>query len=186
MPKTFLIYLLLLAACSNDKDPDAKKTIDFAAWTNPITAVVVPLPEDWRHSPDTAAKGQTVVGYFTPRFAWMSGQYGHISLHHEDLSNAPPSIEAYSGRLSKYLRAKAEGITQTVYAKSDGLHKAQFEVETIYKRHRKVLHCLVWTRADGHFWYTITELMAQDRAFIARATPIVDLLVNSTAPIPAP
>ncbi len=186
MHKAFLILLLLLTACSNGEDPDAQKAIDFAAWTNPVTGAVVPLPADWRHSPDTAAKGQTVVGYFTPRFAWMSGEFGHISLHHEELSDAPPSIEEYSGRLAKHLRAKAESITETVYAKSDGLHKAHFEVETIYKRRRKVLHCLVWTCADGHFWYAIIELLAQERSFIAQATPIVDLLVASTAAIPAP
>lgn len=189
MRQTLKLYLLLLlAACSSDEDP-APDTVDFAVWTNPITSAEATLPADWRHSPETAAKGQTVIGYFVPRFAWMKGQYGHVSLHHEDLSNTPPSIEDYAERLGRHLRRKSESSTQTVYAKKDGLAKANFEVETVYQRRRKVLRCLVWTRSDGHFWYTITELLVDDRPFIAKATPIVDLLVESTAPtapIPAP
>ncbi len=186
MRQTFQIYLFLfLAACSSSEDP-APDAVDFAVWTNPVTGATAALPADWRHSPDTAAKGQTVVGYFVPRFAWMKGEYGHVTLHHEDLSNEKPSIEGYTGRLERYLHRNAEGITQTVYAKKDGLAQANFEVETVYNRRRKVLRCLVWTRGDGQFWYAITELLADDRAFIAKATPVVDLLVKSTAPTPAP
>jgi hypothetical protein len=189
MRHTLKLYLLLLlAACSGGEDP-APDAVDFAVWTNPITGAEAALPADWRHSPETAAKGQTVVGYFVPRFAWMKGQYGHVSLHHEDLSNTPLSIEDYAERLGRHLRRRAKSSTQTVYAKRDGLAKANFEVETVYQRRRKVLRCLVWTRGDGHFWYTITELLADDRPFIAKATPVVDLLVESTAPtapIPAP
>jgi len=186
MRQILQIYLLLLlAACSSSEDP-APDTVDFSVWTNPVTGAEATLPKDWRHSPETAATGQTVIGYFVPRFAWMKGQYGHVSLHHEDLSNTPPSIEDYAGRLARHLHRTAEGITQTVYAKRDGLAKANFEVETVYKRRRKVLRCLVWTRGDGHFWYAITELLAEDRPFIAKATPVVDLLVESTLPTPAP
>lgn len=186
MRPRFQIYLLLfIAACSSSEDP-APDTVNFDAWTNPVTGAVVTLPTNWRHSPDTAAKGQTVVGYFVPRFAWMKGEYGHVSLHHEDLSEAPPTIEDYTGRLERYLHRSAESITQTVYAKRDGLAKANFEVETVYNRRRKVLRCLIWTRGDGQFWYAITELLADDRPFIAKATPVVDLLVESTVPRPAP
>lgn len=180
-----LALLALLAACT-DGDQSAVDTVDFARWTNPVTGAVVELPEGWRHSPDTATSGQTVVGYFLPRYAWMKGEYGHISLHHEDLSDAPLSIEEYGERLVAYLQRQAESVTQTVFAKSPDVEKAHFEVETVYQRRRKVLRCLVWTRGDGHFWYAITELLADDRAFIAQATPVVDRLVDSTAPIPAP
>ena len=180
-----LALLVLLVACT-DGDQPAVGEVDFARWTNPVTGAVVELPEAWRHSPDTAASGQTVVGYFLPRYAWMKGQYGHISLHQEDLANAPLSIEEYSERLAAYLRPQAESITQTVFARGADMAKAHFEVETIYQRKRKALRCLVWTRGDGRFWYAITELLADDRAFIAQATPVVDRLVASTAPIPAP
>ena len=180
-----LTLLTLLTACS-DSDQSASDAVKFTRWTNPVTDAVVELPEGWRHSPDTATSGQTVVGYFLPRYAWMKGEYGHISLHYEDLSDSPLSIEEYSERLAAYLQRQAESITQTVFAKGADVEKAHFEVETIYQRKRKVLRCLVWTRGDGHFWYAITELLASDRGFIAQATPIVDLLVESVAPKPAP
>ena len=180
-----LALLTLLTAC-RDGGQSGVDEIDFARWTNPVTNAVVELPEGWRHSPDTATSGQTVVGYFLPRYAWMKGEYGHISLHYEDLSDSPLSIEEYSERLAVYLQRQAKSITQTVFAKGADVEKAHFEVETIYQRKRKVLRCLVWTRGDGHFWYAITELLASDRAFIAQATPIVDLLVESVAPKPAP
>lgn len=180
-----LTLLTLLTSCWDDGQSDADE-IDFARWTNPVTGAVVELPEGWRHSPDTASSGQTVVGYFLPRYAWMKGQYGHISLHHEDLSDRAFSIEGYSERLVAYLQRKAESVTQTVYSKGSQVEKAHFEVETVYQRKRKVLRCLIWTHGDGHFWYSITELLADDRAFIAQATPIVDLLVESVAPKPAP
>lgn len=181
-----LALLVLPVACADEGDPSTGDAVDFARWTNPVTGAVVELPEGWRHSPDTAASGRTVVGYFLPRYAWMKGQYGHISLHREDLADAPLSIEEYSERLVAYLQPQAESVTQTVFAKGADVEKAHFEVETIYQRKRKVLRCLVWTRGDGHFWYAITELLASDRAFIAQATPVVDRLVDSTAPIPAP
>lgn len=180
-----LALFVLLTACS-DSDQSASNAVEFTRWTNPVTDAVVELPEGWRHSPDTATSGQTVVGYFLPRYAWMKGEYGHISLHYEDLSDNPLSIEEYSERLAAYLQRQAESITQTVYSKGSEVEKAHFEVETIYQRKRKVLRCLVWTRGDGHFWYAITELLASDRGFIAQATPIVDLLVESVAPKPAP
>ena len=180
-----LTLLTVLTAC-RDGGQSGVDEIDFARWTNPVTKAVVELPEGWRHSPDTATSGQTVVGYFLPRYAWMKSEYGHISLHYEDLSDSSLSIEEYSERLAAYLQRQAESITQTVYSKGSEVEKAYFEVETIYQRKRKVLRCLVWTRGDGHFWYAITELLASDRAFIAQATPIVDLLVESVAPKPAP
>ena len=180
-----LALFVLLTACS-DSDQSASDAVKFTRWTNPITDAVVELPEGWRHSPDTATSGQTVVGYFLPRYAWMKGEYGHISLHYEDLSDSPLSIEEYKRAPAAYLQRQAESITQTVFAKGSEVEKAHFEVETIYQRKRKVLRCLVWTRGDGHFWYAITELLASDRAFIAQATPIVDLLVESVAPKPAP
>lgn len=180
-----LALFVLLTACS-DSDQSASNAVEFTRWTNPVTDAVVELPEGWRHSPDTATSGQTVVGYFLPRYAWMKGEYGHISLHYENLSDSPLSIEEYCERLAAYLQRQAESITQTVYSKGSEVEKAHFEVETIYQRKRKVLRCLVWTRGDGHFWYAITELLASDRAFIAQATPIVDLLVESVAPKPAP
>tara|TARA_B100000212_G_C27292537_1_gene497916 strand:+ start:270 stop:1010 length:741 start_codon:yes stop_codon:yes gene_type:complete len=181
----WLFGVILLTAC-RDGGQSEGDTIDFARWTNPVTGTVVELPEGWRHSPDTASSGQTVVGYFLPRYAWMKGQYGHISLHHEDLSDKTFSIEEYSERLVNYLQRKAESVTQTVYSKGSEVEKAHFEVETVYQRKRKVLRCLIWTHGDGHFWYSITEMLADDRAFIAQAMPVVDLLVESVVSKPAP
>ena len=66
------------------------------------------------------------------------------------------------------------------------MEKAHFEVETVYQRKRKVLRCLIWTHGDGHFWYSITELLADNRAFITQAMPVVDLLVESVASKPEP
>lgn len=180
-----LALLTLLTACRNDGQSNTDR-IDFTSWTNPVTGTVVELPEGWRHSPDTASSGQTVVGYFLPRYAWMKGQYGHISLHHENLSDRTFSIEEYSERLVTYLQRKAESVTQTVYSKGSEVEKAHFEVETVYQRKRKVLRCLIWTYGDGHFWYSITELLADDHAFIAQAMPVVDLLVESVTSKHAP
>jgi len=77
-----LALFVLLTACS-DSDQSASNAVEFTRWTNPVTDAVVELPEGWRHSPDTATSGQTVVGYFLPRYAWMKGEYGHVSLHYK-------------------------------------------------------------------------------------------------------
>ena len=178
-----LTFCLLfgVSACSEiNSTDDPEKADELSVWINPVNGNSVHLPDDWRHSPDTASKGNTVIGYFLPRFAWIKSEYGHVSLHYEDLSSSDHDFKKFCSRLLDLLKPKAVSSTEPAFSHGSTISKANFDVEIEHKKRLKLLRTHVWTNQPGVYYYAIIESLADDKTFIGRAMPIVDRLMESS------
>ena len=170
-----------VSACSDiNSTDDAEKADELSVWTNPINGNSVHLPDDWRHSPDTASEGKTVIGYFLPRFAWIKSEYGHVTLHYEDLSSSDRNFKKFCRRLLELLKPMATSSTEPLYSLDSTTSKANFDVEIKHEKRLKLLRTHVWTTQPGIYYYAIIEMLADDKPFISRAMPIVDRLMASS------
>lgn len=157
---------------------------DHFTWTNPVTGAAVKLPEGWRHSPDTARRGETTVGYFTPTFAGVWGQYGNVTLHHEDLRGAAaqPSLERFVDSFVAYLQSPSARISEPVAEEHLGQRIIRLSAEMVHRDQAVRLRVRFWNPDGAQYWYAVVESRAEDGEFAERAAPLVDLLQASTAP----
>lgn len=157
---------------------------DHFIWTNPVTGVAVKLPEGWRHSPDTARRGETTVGYFTPTFAAVWKQYGNVTLHHEDLRGAAttPSLEGFVDFFVAYMREQSARFSEPITEEHQGQRIVRLSVETVHRDHAVRLRVRFWTPDNARYWYAVVESRAEDEEFAERASLLVDLLQASTVP----
>ena len=177
---TFFLLFGVYACSDTDSTQDIETADKLSIWTNPINGISINLPDDWRHSPDTASKGETVIGYFLPRFAWIKSEYGHVSLHYENVASYDYNFKKFCQRLLQLLKPMATSSTEPVYSHSSTISKANFDVEIEHKNKLKLLRIHLWTTQPGVYYYAIIETLAEDKPFISRAMPIVDLLIASS------
>lgn len=174
-----LACLTAVTACRRSEPPPQ---VDHFTWINPVTAMVVELPEGWRHSPETAAQGETTVGYFTPNFARMFGRYGHVTLHHEYLDGpaAPMTLERFVDNFARYVRHRGNLQSRPTFVQRDSLDTARLSVQAFHREREVMLDVEFWTRDNHDFWYAVIESEVDDGRFPDIAAPVVEQLRRST------
>jgi len=172
------VALSLLSACAREPEPSP----DYFSWTNPITGIVVKMPEGWRQSPEIARKGETTVGYFTPNFASMMGNYGKVTLHYEDMRqiSGPMSLQKFVGNFVGYMRDQADHLSEPVFELYNRLPHARLSVEISHKNRQLLLRARFWTQNGRDYWYAIAESPIEDGDFAEKATPLIEELHAST------
>jgi len=170
--------LSLLSACAQEPEPNP----DYFSWTNPVTGAVVKMPEGWRQSPETASKGETTVGYFTPNFATMMGNYGKVTLHYEDMRkiSGPMTLQKFVGNFTGYMRGEANQLSEPVFQLHNGIPHARLSVEISHKNRQLLLRARFWTQNGRDYWYAIAESLLEDGTFAEKAAPLIEELQVST------
>jgi hypothetical protein len=170
--------LSLLSACAREPEPSP----DYFSWTNPVTDVVVHMPEGWRQSPETANKGETTIGYFTPNFASMMGNYGKVTLHYEDMReiSGPMTLQKFVGNFIGYMRSQADHLSEPVFELHNGIPHARLSVEISHKNRQLLLRARFWTQNGLDYWYAIAESPIEDGDFAEMAAPLIEELQAST------
>ena len=110
-------------------------------------------------------RGETVIGYFLPRFAWIKSEYGHVSLHYENVSSHDYNFKKFCQRLLQLLKPMATSSTEPVYSHSSTISKANFDVEIEHKNKLKLLRIHLWTTQPGVYYYAIIETLAEDKPY---------------------
>ena len=174
-----LVMVGLLSAC---RQTETEPPVDYYTWINPVTGASVRLPEGWRHSPETAAKGETTVGFFAPNFSRLLGRYGHITLHYEYLADpsSPMTLDRLVGNFAAYMRHQSNVLGEPTFAVRDSLETARLALSAVNGQRELLLQVRFWTPDGRDYWYAVVESEVQDPRFSEMATPIVELLVDST------
>jgi hypothetical protein len=175
------VLALLTASCQR---PDTEPTVDYHTWINPITGSRVVLPDGWRQSPETAATGETTVGFFAPSFAALMSRYGHITLHYEYLDDpsAPMTLDRLVDNFSTYMRHQSNVLGSPTFAARDSLETARLSLSTTHGQRELLLEVQFWTPDSRDYWYAVVEGEVEDPRFSEMAAPIVELLIDSTRP----
>ena len=173
--------LSFLSACAREPEPSP----DYFSWTNPVTGAVVHMPEGWRQSPETASKGETTVGYFTPNFASMMGNYGKVTLHYEDMRkiSGPMTLQKFVGNFIGYMRSQTDHLSEPIFELHNGIPHARLSVEISHKNRQFLLRARFWTQNGRDYWYAIAESPIEDGDFAETATPLIEELQASTMAI---